>query len=453
MAVTVRTYDVNAGAGFWNSNDVLNTLQTALSDVGFHAAAQTGTILTFTNSGGGTIPSQKGKRYLVKQSATSGTGVYAVFDVFRNADTGAVAAVTLVNGGENYAATNTVTIAGADIGGVTPTDNITVTVSTVSGSQGSTTTWYDVDTASPATWAVCCVNIDKTKKLGQTYYSFHIPGNTTSISSPVTLYISAGPSFQTTTNVFNGVSGIDYVSSAPNNTTTQRYSQVISKSNANPLRLITYQSGVDTKFVVFQFADVTNYGDLYRDPFVLSNYNTATQPWSLDECYTAGVYAFARSQASNTYDCSIYSILYNNTIPKRQGEWGYTGLTSGNYGVRYNIGYWESMHGKRFNSAATTGIVSSYPTIYQRSLMDIVQSNLEYNPVITGLPINNTFLPVPYFMPSDFGITEVLGTNTISFNDLISVGATTKWKVIQFANNISSQTYNSSMALVAKTVN
>lgn len=166
MAVTRREYNLSP---YWNSNELLDVLQTALADVGFHAPTQSGTILTFTNTAGTTILGQKGRRYLVKQSATSGSGLYATFDVLRNAATGAVASVTLVNGGKSYAGTNTITIAGADIGGTTPTDNITITVSTVSGAQGSTTTWYDKDTASPYTWGVCCVNNDETKKMGQTY--------------------------------------------------------------------------------------------------------------------------------------------------------------------------------------------------------------------------------------------------------------------------------------------
>jgi hypothetical protein len=43
-----------------------------------------------------------------------------------------------------------------------------------------------------------------------------------------------------------------------------------------------------------------------------------------------------------------------------------------------------------------------------------------------------------------------VGTNTISYRDIIDVGATTEWKVLQYANNVSVVTYNSSMAFVAK---
>lgn len=445
MAVTVRTYNI---AAFWNSDTLLDTIQTALADVGYHAAAQTGTILTFTNSAGTTILSERGKRYLVKQASTNGSGQYCTFDIVRNTTTGAIATVTLVNGGLNYAATNTVTISGADIGGTTPTDDVVITVSTVSGSQGSTTTFYDKDTASPYTWGVACVNNDITKKMGQTYYSFHTPANPT--TNP-TLYIRAGAGFQSTTNVFNGVSGLDYITSnVPNSTTQQNYSQVIATSNAVPLTLTTYQSGIDTNFVVFQFSEAgSKYGKLYRWPFFLSKYSNNLQPWSLDDCFTGGIYEIGKTQVFNTVDSAIYTALYSAPMAKRQGEWGYGSLAGGTFALAgLVIGYYESLFGKKTSARAT----AQYPTIYQRTLIDLAHTSLEYNPVVTNIPVCNIMVPIPYYMPADFGVTEVIGTNSIEYMDRISVGSTTKWTILQYANNQAASTYNSAIAFVAKTV-
>jgi hypothetical protein len=77
---------------------------------------------------------------------------------------------------------------------------------------------------------------------------------------------------------------------------------------------------------------------------------------------------------------------------------------------------------------------------------------VEYNPVITGIPICNVMIPAPYYLPDDFGITEVIGTNTIAYRDIIKVGSTTEWRVLQYANNLSVATYNSSIAFVCKIV-
>ena len=442
MAVTRREYNI---AAFWNSNDVLDVLETALADVGYHAPTQTGSILTFTNTSGTTLANERSKRYLVKQSATSGSGVNAVFEVLRNSATGAVSTVTLVRGGKNYSASNTITIAGADIGGTTPTDNITVTVSTVSGAQGSTTTWFDKDTATPYTWGVCCVNNNESKKLGQTYYSFHISGNPT--INPV-LSIKSGTGFQSTTNVFLGVSGYDFLNNAPTNSSVI-FSQTFSRTNTTPIRLVTFQSGIDSNFVVFQFSDVEKYGDVFRDPFFLSKYDTATQPWDLDDFFTGAIYTIGKVPISNTADSNVH-ITTQLYMPRRTGEFGYAGYPVGGTGSRTVIGYYESIFGRRMLTGSTA-ITTLYPTIYQRSLNDLNQVNApDVNPVITGLPICNTYIPVPYYIPADFGITEVIGTNTIAHRDIITTGSTTQWRVLQYANNLNAVTYNSSIAFVCK---
>lgn len=452
MAVTVRTYQVNSGNPMWNSDDVLDTLQTALGDIGYHADAQSGTILTFTNTSGTTVLAAKGKRYLVKQFSTSGVGQYAVFDIVRNAATGAIGTVTLVNGGINYAGTNTLLIKGSTIGGVDTTDDITITVSTVSGSQGSTTTWYDKDASVPYTWGVSCVNIDQTKKMGQTFYSFYMAALTAPTLNPV-LYIRSYPSWNSSTNVCNGVSGLDYYSSnAPTTTTQQAFSQTIASSNAVPLTLTVYQSAVDTKFAVFQFSEQTQYGKLYRWPFFLSAYSaTSTQPWSLDNCYTGGVYSIVKSQQSTTQDAYIAFLLAGGTMGKRQGEWGYHGTQSTYALVEGIYGIYESIYGRRILGASAATYNVLYPVIYQRTNNDLIHYGVEYNPVITGIPICHTMVPCPYFMPSDFGITEVVASNAIEYGDQVGVGATTKWTVLQFGNNQAAATYNSTIAFVAKT--
>jgi len=459
MAVTRREYNLSA---FWNSDDMLNIIETALSDIGFHAAAQTGTILTFTNTAGTTILGEKGKRYLVTQSATSGSGQYCTFDIYRNPATGAISAVTLVNGGQNYANGNTVTIAGASIGGTTPTDNITVTASTVSGSQGTTSTWYDKDTSAPYTWGVCCVNNDITKKMGQTFYSFYMPANP---QINPTLYIRSGAGFQSTTNVFNGVAGLDYFSTNIVTTPTQQgFSSVVSKGNSTPLRLVTFQSGIDSNFVIFQFSDVSKYGDVYRDPFILSKYNTATQPWSLDDCYTGGIYSVGKISQTSSSDAQIFTTIALATAGKRQGEFGYASPLQGTYATyRGLFGIYESVYGRR-----TSGVNLFSQAIYNRTDFDFIHTGVEYNPVITGIPICNLMLPAPYYMPADFGVVEIVGTNTSSHGDLVTVGATTTWRILQFGNNQESVAiafatqiaaklpsnipYNSCIAFVCKTI-
>jgi hypothetical protein len=281
--------------------------------------------------------------------------------------------------------------------------------------------------------------------MGQTFYSFHIPANPG--LGPI-LYIKSGAGFQSTTNVFTGVSTLDFINNAPT-TLSPVLAQTFARTNTTPLRLVTFQSGIDPNFVVFQFSDVLEYGDVFRDPFILSKYNTGTQPWDLDDCFTGAVYSINKTQVSNTVDSNINFSTTGLALPKRCGEWAYAGGTG--TGARTIIGVYESIFGRRL-LGGTTAITNSFPVIYQRTSMDLATTSLKYNPVITGLPIVNTMVPVPYFIPADFGITEVIGTNTIAHRDIIEVGATTQWRVIQYANNLAAPTYNSAIAFVGKIV-
>jgi len=444
VAVTVRTYNI---AAYWTSADVLDTIETALSQVSYMAAAQTGTVLTFTNAAGTTLAAQKGKRYLVKQTSTSGTGTGAVFDILRNS-AGTISTVTLVHGGTGYAASNTITISGADIGGVVTTDNVVITVSTVdSTSRGSASAYYTQDTATPYTWGVACVNQNTAKKMGQTYYSFHIPSTS---YFQATLYIRSCRSFNPSTNSANGVAGLDWFSTgAPNTTSQQHYSQVIATTNANALTLKTYQSGVDANFVVFQFQEETAHGIIYRPPFFLSKYESATQPWSLEDCYTGGIYEIGKLDITNTYDSIIFTSIAIAPIGKRQGEWAYSGSPGTTYANnRPIIGYYESTFGKRFNGTGTT---HQYGAIYNRTAYDGAHDSLRYVPVIKSIPICSVMSPVPYYIPSDFAIVELPGSNNISYQDTITISAGEVYKVLQYGNNKNAPSYNAAIAFAART--
>lgn len=76
------------------------------------------------------------------QAATSGTGAGAIFTIAKSgsgtAYSGAIT-VTVTNPGNGYAAGDTITIAGEDLGGASPTNNLTLTLN--SGSLSSTGPW------------------------------------------------------------------------------------------------------------------------------------------------------------------------------------------------------------------------------------------------------------------------------------------------------------------------
>jgi len=88
-----------------------------------------GKILTFTRNNGTTLASKPNRVYTGVATTTTSDGVGATFTVTRNSS-GAISAVTIVNGGYKYASGNTLRILGSTIGGVNVADDIVITVST-----------------------------------------------------------------------------------------------------------------------------------------------------------------------------------------------------------------------------------------------------------------------------------------------------------------------------------
>jgi hypothetical protein len=84
---------------------------------------------TFTASG--TSISGAGTYTGVAQSATNGSGTNAIFTITKTGSGTAYSGVTtatITSGGAGYVAGDTITILGESIGGTTPTNNLTLTI-------------------------------------------------------------------------------------------------------------------------------------------------------------------------------------------------------------------------------------------------------------------------------------------------------------------------------------
>lgn len=104
-----------------------------LTNVGPLASPTVG-IATIGTVNGTTVAGQANQVYTNVASTATGNGTGARFTVTRSG-TGAVSAVTLAVAGSGYSVGDTITIAGASMGGATPADNITFTVATVGTNQ------------------------------------------------------------------------------------------------------------------------------------------------------------------------------------------------------------------------------------------------------------------------------------------------------------------------------
>lgn len=436
MAVTTREYSITQAT----PANIINALETALADLGWHAPVTNGYILTFSNTSGTTLASKANERYLVSQSATSGSGTGAVFDVLRSA-TGAISTVTLVTGGSGYAATNTITISGADIGGTAPTDNITVTVSTIANSAGSTTTFFDKDvTTAPLTsaWSIAKIINASNKRLGTSFWNFSV-GVTAAGHLPTggvtpTLYVRALTGFNPTANTAQGVSILDFVSAnTPNSTAVYSIAIPVASNTSVPLTLRVRQSGVDTNFATFSFFE----GNNNRNNFFMANYNNSLQPWDLNDVFLGGVYELFSNSVFNVADAGINFRTRMTAIPKRMAEAGY-----GNYfqvnttAIAYTNTFYRTSSGNR--QLASPNAAYDDIMFYVRSAGD-AQNSLSSMAIFKNVPICPAFAPVPYYLPEDFIIAEIPFGNA-NIGDVLEVSSGEKYTVVQFALNVTTYT-------------
>lgn len=89
-----------------------------------------GAILTFTEGAGTTLAGEADETYTEVTGTASDSGAGATFTIVRDVN-GDIDSVTLVAAGSGYDAAETITVDGSDIGGVSTTDDLVITVDTV----------------------------------------------------------------------------------------------------------------------------------------------------------------------------------------------------------------------------------------------------------------------------------------------------------------------------------
>lgn len=314
---------------------------------------------------------------------------------------------------------------------------------TFSATPGANVKWFAVDNyTSPTTygWSVAKIKNANSGKLRNTFWAFYV-GFNTALYNSVILYIKPMTGFNPVTNVSQGVSNLDWFSAA--GVTSVAGSLAFFTVASSPFVSTTLRvrkSGVDTNFATFSFFE----GNNTRSPFFISKYNTATQPWSLDDVFLGGCYEIFQSQAFNTLDTGIVFRLRMNGIPKRMAEAGY-----GNYNLAaaavYTNTFYRTTTGNRL--AATPTAAYDDVALYSRQYGDIQTSVTTNYPIYKNIPINPHFLPVPYYLPEDFVLVELPWMNA-AIGDTVTVSGSEIYTIIQVASN---QVTLTSLALAART--
>lgn len=320
--------------------------------------------------------------------------------------------------------------------GFTSSSSITFRVAS-----GTDINWFEIDTVTaPQTycWAVAKISNAANKKLGATFWLFYV-GYSTTLYNNIILQIRPLTGYNPITNSAQGVSGLDWLVAPATTVTAMHYIQTVTSSAFVPHTLRVRQSAVDINFATFSFFE----GNNNKNPFFLSKYNTASQPWDLDDVFLGGVTEVFQSPAFNVFDAGILFRTRMNS-PKRMAETGY-----GNYnlvvGGGYTNTYFRTTTGNRLQGVPT----AAYDDVamYSRQTGDLQTSLVTQYPVYSNIPVNPHFMPIPYYLPSDFVLIELPWVNA-SIRDTITISPTEIYTILQVATNQSSFT---SLALAART--
>jgi hypothetical protein len=470
MAITTFTVSKNAG---WARTDVILQLEEAFTWLGWHGDTISGIVTSFQFSGGGSGSAMAFKTYEdVFPSTTSGIGTGASFFIGRTSD-GSLSQVYVNRPGVGYTDGEYVTLSAEDIGGsANGATGIGITVQVAGGGSpvgyGTTTAFFDKGLTAGATnpWGVLKLEIDPNKNYGTTYRGFQVTTDTS-------LNIRSGSAFHPadTSNLssggnaypnrFAGASGVDFSelitnfqSYYQNNTssTAVQTGFTFANSTSYQLDLNVFRSGIDPNFAVISFKHPTLSSSYITQntfqTFIVHNFTNSL--YDLDYLFLGGTTLITPQPQS--YPGLLFETFTSGTSGDaiRTAEFGHCNDNASN--AKRSVYY---------GSTPTINFVD--PTfqnsIYRRSAANSTKNNsslpseVYFNPVIKGLPLNPLLIPSPYYIPDDFVLVD-FDINTPSVNiqqgDTITISGSEVYTVI--TASYSQDTRTRGIAFCARTV-
>lgn len=470
MAITTTTISKNAG---WARTDVILQLEEAFTWLGWQGDTISGIVTGFTWSGGGTGNAMQFQSYEdVFPATTSGIGTGASFLVTRTTG-GALSQIFVNRPGVGYTNGEYVTLDAEDIGGsANGATGIGITVQVAGGESpvgfGSTTTFFDKDVTAGSTnpWGVLKLEIDPNKNYGTTYRGFQV-------NSDTSLSIRSGSEFHPadTTNTSNGgnsrpnrfagSSGLDLDQSESmfdfgyrNNTSIPRNQTnfTFASSNSYQLDLNVFRSSIDPNFAVISFKQPTLSSTYITQntfqTFIVHNFTNSL--YDLDYLFLGGTTLITPQSQSNPGFLFQTRTSGTSDDAIRTAEFGHCNDNSSNFKDSY---YYSSIFPISFTSSSNTiyhrSAANSTKGVYSSSL----SSEVYFNPVIKGLPLNPFLIPSPYYIPDDFVLID-FQINTPSVNvqqgDTITISGSEVYTIITASYNQTTTTRG--MAFCARTV-
>ena len=352
------------------------------------------------------------------------------------------------------------TIPGESIGGVAGVNDLTFGANsdeTVSGQKdgkpsikvttlGSGANFYQK--SNHGSFAVAKVEHDSTKNFGTTYYGFGLAPNDGNGLPDARMVVTSGSGWryinhegihststsETTLDFgrYVGKEGLDYQQSFQYLSRDKEYTSnhtVLQYGNSStphlyPLKIIIYRDNADTDFAVLQFVQVQSEEQV---PYATFSISRGTQHGSgvydLDYVYQDSLLEF-KNNATRTITFSYRNTQYTSSTRgviepasqysvARAASYGYMRQASGNTTYTISTNYTNNIG--TFNTYPSSSQVVTY---YRNSDYDQysnvgVSTHANYYKPMKGIPVANTIMPVPYYLPDDFVLLQVSTTPTV----------------------------------------
>lgn len=478
MAITTTTISRPVG---WANTDVILQLEEAFTWLGWHGGTHTGIItgINVYNGGGYTGPSSTYTYDEVFQSSSSGIGTGASFYIFRSS--GSVNTIYVNRPGYGYTDGEVVQISSEDIGGsINGAVGLALTVFVAGNGTpigyGSTNSFYDKDVTNGAThpWGALRLPVQENKQYGDTYRVFQI------VDGTMRHHVGSGFHPWDTTNAVdkgnlypNRFAGTRYAELPWTINTSNRHfinngNQHSNYGNGDPsgynfassssyqLDLNIFRSSIDPKFAVISYRQPTlsslKLSDNTFHTFIIHNFTTNL--WDLDYLFLGGfteIVPFAGTTPSLRFRTAIGGESYINSYPANSSEGS---NRCAEYG--YVSGSGRSALGGSFDTAVDTIYSSNELNVgstqtqnvrfyFRNDRMNFINessrkfklsSNINYNAVIKTIPLNNSLIPSPYYIPDDFVLINFqidAPSVNIQQGDTITISGSEVYTVIQGA--------------------
>ena len=386
--------------------------------------------------------------------------------------------VYIMNVAEGWTTSQTFTVPGDQIGGSSPTHDVTFGVragESVSGARdavleirttnlGAGTNFFQKKSDN-ASFGTLRLEHDAAKTYGTTYFTFGIHTD----ADPHTMWISSGnfmhwlnrhgtqggASNGTDYGYHVGRNGLDVQSgySTPNNSSNEWSRLDFATSTtptAYPLKIYSYraQSPQDSNFVIIQFVQTINEVDYqYGTFYIPKGPQVGANIWDLDYCWqgTWGQWTSSGRTLSN----KLKAVNTTNQNAGSDDEPVDTDSLAREafYGFRrdassYHAYDWVDQYGCNIdtdNDEEKDAVAYFRDATYDQFGGHSVSSQADYYRPMKGIPLSRKMMPTPYTLPDDFVLLQVStspGLTNFRPGDTITISASEVYEVIRSAYQV-----------------